>query len=76
MAEHVDGVEPPLRFERVAVAHSCLTYVVEDQAARRYVLRRPPIGHVLARPTTWPGAQDHLGAGRLGVPVAPALGLL
>src|SRR2546423_9344303 len=42
MAEHVGGVEPPLRFERVAGGHSCLTYVVEDRAARRYVLRRPP----------------------------------
>ncbi len=76
MAEHVDGVEPPLRFERVAGGHSCLTYIVEDRADRRYVLRRPPIGHVLA--TAHDVAREHKIISALAdsdVPVAPALGL-
>ena len=57
MAEHVDGVEPPLRFERVAGGHSCLTYIVEDAsrraapccAARPSATCWPPL-------TTWPGS--------------------
>ena len=57
MAEHIDGVEPPLRFERVAGGHSCLTYIVEDATGGRYVLRRPPIGHVLA--TAHDVAREH-----------------
>ena len=76
MAEHVDGVEPPLRFERVAGGHSCLTYEVDDQAGHRYVLRRPPIGHVLA--TAHDVAREHKIISALAdsaVPVAPALGL-
>ena len=76
MDEHVDGVTPPLRFERVAGGHSCLTYVVEDDAGARYVLRRPPIGHVLA--TAHDVAREHKIISALAdsdVPVAPALGL-
>ena len=55
--EHIDGVAAPLRFERVAGGHSCLTYVVIDDADRRYVLRRPPLGHVLA--TAHDVAREH-----------------
>lgn len=42
------GVQPPLHFELVAGGHSCLTYVVTDARRHRIVLRRPPLGHVLA----------------------------
>src|SRR5690349_23186882 len=76
MAANVDGVAPPLRFERVAGGHSCLTYVVEDRTGARYVLRRPPIGHVLA--TAHDVAREHKIISALAdsdVPVAPALGL-
>jgi aminoglycoside phosphotransferase (APT) family kinase protein len=76
MDEHIDGLKPPLRFERVAGGHSCLTYVVEDDAGTRYVLRRPPIGHVLA--TAHDVAREHKIISALAdsdVPVAPALGL-
>lgn len=45
---HVEGFAPPLRFVRVAGGHSCITFVVHDAAGRRIVLRRPPLGHVLA----------------------------
>ena len=67
MTANVDGVEPPLRFERVAGGHSCLTYIVEDQAGRSVraapATHRPRAGH---RPRRGPGAQDHLRPGRLG----------
>jgi aminoglycoside phosphotransferase (APT) family kinase protein len=74
--EHIDGVVPPLRFERVAGGHSCLTYVVADLAGQRYVLRRPPLGHTLA--TAHDVAREHKIISALAptpVPVAPALGL-
>ncbi len=46
--EHVEGVVAPLRFELIAGGHSNLTYAVTDRAGSRWVLRRPPLGHVLA----------------------------
>ena len=47
-AAHVADVTPPLRFELIAGGHSNLTYRVDDAAGGRWVLRRPPMGHVLA----------------------------
>ena len=38
----------PLRFERLAGGYSNLTFLVSDAAGERWVLRRPPLGHVLA----------------------------
>jgi aminoglycoside phosphotransferase (APT) family kinase protein len=75
-AEHIDGVVPPLRFERVAGGHSCLTYIARDDGGNEYVLRRPPIGQVLA--TAHDVAREHKIISALAdsdVPVAPALGL-
>jgi aminoglycoside phosphotransferase (APT) family kinase protein len=46
--DHVPGVRPPLRYDRVTGGHSCLTYVVTDADDGRYVLRRPPVGDLLA----------------------------
>ena len=73
---HVPGVATPLRFDLVAGGRSNLTYVVTDAAGRRYVLRRPPTGHVL--PTAHDMAREHKiisALGPAGVPVPPALGL-
>ena len=39
---------PPLRFERLAGGYSNLTFLVSDAAGEQWVLRRPPLGHVLA----------------------------
>jgi aminoglycoside phosphotransferase (APT) family kinase protein len=39
---------PPLRFERLAGGYSNLTFLVSDAAEGQWVLRRPPLGHVLA----------------------------
>src|SRR5690606_25531419 len=46
--EHVPGATPPLEFELIAGGHSNLTYRVTDAHGRRTVLRRPPLGQVLA----------------------------
>ncbi len=44
------GIEfaAPLRFQRVGLGQSNLTYRVTDAAGRSWVLRRPPLGHLLA----------------------------
>ena len=47
MSEHIDGLAAPLSFELIAGGHSNLTYSVVDQQDRTFVLRRPPLGHVL-----------------------------
>ena len=47
VAERIDGLEPPLRFELIAGGHSNLTYKFTDQRGSAYVLRRPPLGHIL-----------------------------
>ncbi|WP_228472822.1 phosphotransferase family protein [Streptomyces cyaneochromogenes] len=38
----------PLAFERIGLGQSNLTYLVQDQDGRRWVLRRPPLGRLLA----------------------------
>jgi aminoglycoside phosphotransferase (APT) family kinase protein len=75
-AEHVPAAAAPLRFSRVAGGHSCLTYVVSDAGGQRFVLRRPPIGHVLA--TAHDVAREHRIMDALrdtGVPVPRMIGL-
>lgn len=44
------GVEyaAPLRFQRIGLGQSNLTYRVTDASDRSWVLRRPPLGHLLA----------------------------
>jgi aminoglycoside phosphotransferase (APT) family kinase protein len=42
------GVVAPLRFEPIVGGHSNLTFHVFDATGRRFVLRRPPTGAVLA----------------------------
>lgn len=41
-------VTRPLQFERIGIGQSNLTYLVSDAAAHRWVLRRPPLGQLLA----------------------------
>ena len=45
---HVDGVEGNLEYQQIVGGHSNLTYTVSDDSGRKWVLRRPPLGHVLA----------------------------
>ncbi|WP_338886074.1 phosphotransferase family protein [Rhodococcus sovatensis] len=42
------GAVSPLTFERVGNGQSNLTYAVSDAGGSRWVLRRPPLGHLLA----------------------------
>jgi aminoglycoside phosphotransferase (APT) family kinase protein len=37
-----------LRFERIGLGQSNLTYLVRDAVDRKWVLRRPPLGRLLA----------------------------
>ena len=73
---NVPGATGPLAFDLIAGGHSNLTYGVTDANGSRYVLRRPPLGHVLA--TAHDMSREHKIISALGptdVPVAPALGL-
>jgi aminoglycoside phosphotransferase (APT) family kinase protein len=45
---HVDAAVAPFTFEVIAGGHSNLTYRVDGADGARFVLRRPPLGHVLA----------------------------
>ena len=47
IVEHVPSVEPPLDFSLIAGGHSNLTFRFIDANDEAYVLRRPPLGHVL-----------------------------
>jgi aminoglycoside phosphotransferase (APT) family kinase protein len=76
LAEHVEGVEAPFDFTLIAGGRSNLTFRVTDAAGRAFVLRRPPLGHVLA--TAHDMAREHTiiaAVGTTDVPVPPALGL-
>lgn len=75
--EHVGDVGAPeeLEITQVQGGHSCLTYIVTAADGARYVLRRPPVGHLLA------SAHDVLREHRIitalagsDVPVAPVVG--
>jgi aminoglycoside phosphotransferase (APT) family kinase protein len=75
LEEHVEGARGPFRFEIIAGGHSNLTYMVLAADGRRFVLRRPPLGHVLASAHDM-GREHRIIAGLQGsaVPVPPALG--
>jgi len=73
---HVDGVEPPLAYERISGGRSNLTYSVADAAGRRWALRRPPLGKRLASAHDMGREFRIISAlGATEVPVAPAVGL-
>jgi aminoglycoside phosphotransferase (APT) family kinase protein len=74
--DHVDGCVPPLAFSVIAGGHSNLTFRVADATGRFFVLRRPPLGHVLA--TAHDMSREHRlisAVGQTSVPVPHALGL-
>jgi aminoglycoside phosphotransferase (APT) family kinase protein len=74
--DNIPGVVLPLQFRRVAGGRSNLTFEVGDGAGTRYVLRRPPTGHLL--PTAHDMSREHRiisALGPEGVPVPSALGL-
>jgi aminoglycoside phosphotransferase (APT) family kinase protein len=73
--QHTDA-RAPLTFDLIAGGRSNLTFRVVDAMGRSWVLRRPPLGHVLA--TAHDMAREHRIISALAptdVPVAPAVGL-
>ena len=75
LVDNVPGAAPPFTYELIAGGHSNLTFKVTDAEGTHRVLRRPPLGHVLA--TAHDMGREHRIIAALGptsVPVAPALG--
>lgn len=73
---HLPDIVPPLDFTLIAGGRSNLTFEVRDRAGGHWVLRRPPLGQVLA--TAHDMAREHRIISALApteVPVPPALGL-
>lgn len=76
MIAHVAGARAPFVWEVIAGGHSNLTYRVTGDDGARYVLRRPPLGHVLA--SAHDMGREHRIISALSssaVPVAPVLGM-
>ncbi|MBT5138252.1 MAG: phosphotransferase family protein [Acidimicrobiaceae bacterium] len=76
IAGRVDGLATPLTFDQIEGGASNLTYRVTDAAGVRYVLRRPPTGHVLA--SAHDMSREHRIMSALQdteVPVPPLVGL-
>lgn len=75
LAANVAEAEGPFRFRAIAGGRSNLTYVVTGANSRSFVLRRPPLGHLL--PSAHDMAREHrILSGLYGscVPVAEPLG--
>lgn len=73
---NIPDAKPPLQFSLITGGHSNLTFKVEDAAGRAYVLRRPPLGAVIA--TAHDMEREHKiisAVGPTSVPVPSALGL-
>ena len=76
LADNVAGARAPFSFQLIAGGRSNLTFLVTDDNGIRYVLRRPPLGHVLA--TAHDMAREHRiisAVGQTDVPVPATLGL-
>jgi aminoglycoside phosphotransferase (APT) family kinase protein len=75
LTRHVPGASAPFTFRVIAGGHSNLTFEVVGADGRRFVLRRPPLGHVLASAHDM-GREFRIvhGLQHSAVPVAPALG--
>jgi len=48
LAGRMPELEPPLTFTRIGAGQSNLTFRIDDAARRQLVLRRPPLGQILA----------------------------
>ncbi len=76
LAVNITGAVAPFRFDLIAGGRSNLTFEVTGADGTRFVLRRPPLGHVLA--TAHDMAREFriiAAVGHTSVPVPPALGL-
>lgn len=76
LVENIAGAVAPFHVTLIAGGRSNLTFKVTDAAGTSYVLRRPPLGHVLA--TAHDMAREHRiisAVGTTRVPVPRTLGL-
>jgi aminoglycoside phosphotransferase (APT) family kinase protein len=76
LSGNIDGAVAPFRFDLIAGGRSNLTFAVRGADGQRFVLRRPPLGHVLA--TAHDMAREHRilsAVGATSVPVPQVLGL-
>jgi aminoglycoside phosphotransferase (APT) family kinase protein len=76
LADNIAGVAAPFTFELIAGGRSNLTFRATDAKGVALVVRRPPLGHVLASAHDM-GREHRLisAVGTTDVPVPPALGL-
>jgi aminoglycoside phosphotransferase (APT) family kinase protein len=75
IAANVASLTPPLTWTRLEGGHSNLTYMIEDAAGKKAVIRRPPLGELL--PKAHDMAREWALISALGptpVPVPEALG--
>ena len=76
LVANLEHVEAPFSAELIAGGRSNLTFLITDATGHKLVLRRPPLGHVLA--TAHDMAREYriiASVGKTLVPVPPALGL-
>ena len=76
LSANIDGAVAPFRFDLIVGGRSNLTFLVTDANRDRFVLRRPPTGHVLA--TAHDMEREHRiisAVGKTDVPVPRTLGL-
>ena len=74
LAESLPALEPPLRFTRIGGGQSAMSIRVDDAAGTSLVLRRPPLGEILA--SAHDMAREHRiisGLSAVGAPVPRAL---
>ena len=72
----ISAATPPFSFELIVGGHSNLTFKVTDADNQHFVLRRPPLGAVLA--TAHDMGREHKvisAVGKTAVPVPECLGL-
>jgi aminoglycoside phosphotransferase (APT) family kinase protein len=75
LVANVEGATAPFVFDAIAGGHSNLTYRVTGSDGARFVLRRPPLGHVLA--SAHDMSREHrilAGLQTSAVPVPPVVG--
>lgn len=73
---NIEGAHGPYRYDLIAGGRSNITFCVTDANGMQMVLRRPPLGHVLA--TAHDMAREHRiisAVGKTGVPVPRTLGV-
>ena len=75
-SQNIADAAPPLSFELIPGGRSNLTFRVIDSERKAFVLRRPPLGHILESAHDMGREYKIISSlGPTDIPVAPALGL-